>query len=303
MDNKILLLTLPLGGPLFSAVRSLVMGCLLPISTYGIQFLSGAASISNHLRLIQSSLLQPLRRVLGLPGSAQILSVLVECDCPTLIHFRQQQILSYVQRLVKLPIKHAARRLLGETFNRQETLVAAAAASLSSSSRSPSLFLTPSPQRPFIYEAIQAETDFKIECCKQLKVDSTLSPAEISPSDSIPPLSPLLPPPPLLFSSSLLSPLSATPPVIFSPVLPSNSFSLSSSSTPVALPSNSSAKINQPREKHSTLPSLKQIARKRTFEQWQASEGGATLKLCKKQPGRSEFLYLEPHLTQCYVVD
>ena len=45
-------------GPVFSAVRSMVMGCLLPMCSYGIQFLTGR-SIPHQLALIQSYLVLP----------------------------------------------------------------------------------------------------------------------------------------------------------------------------------------------------------------------------------------------------
>jgi hypothetical protein len=82
-----------LGGPHFSAVRAGAGRCLYSRSTYGCMFLSGP-QVEAWMRQLQSVIVRPLRQALGLPHSAHIVSILVECDCPTLALYRQQLLLS-----------------------------------------------------------------------------------------------------------------------------------------------------------------------------------------------------------------
>src|SRR5688572_6876101 len=64
-------------------------------------FISGPG-MEARMKSLQSTLVRPLRQFLGLPHSAHILSILVECDCPSLSHYRGQLLLSYVRRLQQL---------------------------------------------------------------------------------------------------------------------------------------------------------------------------------------------------------
>ena len=93
--------SLTVGGPHFSAVRALVMGAVISRATYGCIFLSGPG-LEARMRSLQSTVIRPLRQFLGLPPSAHILSILVECDCPSLLHYRAQLLLSYFRRLQSL---------------------------------------------------------------------------------------------------------------------------------------------------------------------------------------------------------
>jgi hypothetical protein len=99
------------GGPHFSAVRALYLGCVLPVCTYGIHFLSGGG-MAQKLGAIQSVAVKPLRRALGLPGTAHTLSILIEAECPTVALFREQLLLGFVQRVISLPAAHPARQML-----------------------------------------------------------------------------------------------------------------------------------------------------------------------------------------------
>lgn len=107
----------PVGGPHFSAVRALVMGGVYARCTYGCMFLSGP-QVEAQMRQLQSILVRPLRQALGLPGNTHIVSVLVECDCPTLAIYRQQLLLSYARRVRTLDPAHPARMQLERSQQR-----------------------------------------------------------------------------------------------------------------------------------------------------------------------------------------
>jgi hypothetical protein len=94
--------TLALGvPPLLPVVRRLVLATLVPIATYGSHVWSPIGCPSE--RALQSAIATPLRIALGLPPSAHLAGVLVECGVADLRALFHRSLLSFVGRVVEAP--------------------------------------------------------------------------------------------------------------------------------------------------------------------------------------------------------
>ena len=251
------------GGPHFSAIRALVLGCLYSRCTYGIQFIQ-LVGLQAKLERIQSYLIRPLRRVLGLSDSAHGLFILAESDCPTLDLFRQQLLLSYARRVEELPSSHSAwqqlhrsRRLLADGMLREVYL----------------------PRRPMLLEVLDAERTFG---------KSVLRPISFAPLQ-----------PPILHShlptilpfrtGEYLSRIfdRAVAESLAPPTTLSASDASAESQQSDGDPANRRTQQKQKRE------DLRNLARQLSFQRWQQQPSGAILRGVKTRQGRSHYLYLE----------
>lgn len=92
-------------GPM--VIRSLVKAIVIPIISYGFPLWKPSKLYSNR---IQSVLSFPLRRVLGLPRSAHIPSILMECGVPSILSTLHKHAILAYKRLHLLPDGHFAKQ-------------------------------------------------------------------------------------------------------------------------------------------------------------------------------------------------
>ena len=94
----------------FGAIRSLVLGLLLPSFAYGIAFWGRDLSAACLARF-DTALVQPLRRLLHLPPTTCKLGVLNECSCPSTAAWTTRELLLLYHRLCSLPYHNPAREM------------------------------------------------------------------------------------------------------------------------------------------------------------------------------------------------
>jgi hypothetical protein len=303
-----------LGGPHFSAIRTLVVGCLLPLCTYGLQFVSGLG-VAKRLAALQSVLVRPLRRVLSLPPSTHVLSILVECELATLPLFRYQLLAAYASRVGKLPLGHPARVQLVRSQAEYEadmadrTAAAAGAVAARVVGAGPLLAELPlaaapcsrfdwaAHRQPLLVDVVHAQQQLGVHVLKALQqANSQLQPLPAvvlasqpvfmhcnggqADADARQPLAPLSLPaqPPL--SSGSAAPLPVSPPS------PSSRPPSTSRPQPVYFPPDGVIE--------SAEEPVAAVARRVTYAQWQQQIAGRTLQQYKHESGRSWYLYLEP---------
>lgn len=97
-------------APHFAAVRSLVLGLLIPSFTYAIAFWGRNCS-NQQLRRLNAAITQPLRRFLHLPPTTHQLGVLVDTQCPSTAAWRQRELLLFNNRVSNLPTDHPSRQV------------------------------------------------------------------------------------------------------------------------------------------------------------------------------------------------
>lgn len=284
--------SLKTGGPHFSAVRAIVMGAVYSRATYGCMFISGPG-MEARMKSLQSTLVRPLRQFLGLPHTAHILSIFVECDCPIPAVFREQLLLGYVTRLQRM-------RDSGECRDHPAVLQLARSRWIQSCvERLPVpefLGWSESPnRRPFIRELDAVATGWGLNplqlnapptaahspetLLSVFRTVRTANPAEGESRSPVNHASAYGGGRPPLFAPRIMPAASTAP-------APAHS---SADADPVPIPSDSS-----PPPK---VPALKTLARRRTFDQWKAQHSGELLQRCKPNAGRSHYLYLEPRDT------
>jgi hypothetical protein len=321
-------------GPHFAAVRALVMGVVYSRCTYGILFLSGRG-LQEKLHRLQSVVVRPLRQVLGLPGNAHILSVLAEADCPAMSVFRQQLLLSYAQRVQGLPESHPARIHLLASYARHSLLAESPSPSRMRAAgitvdRKPLLFDILEAERDWGLHVLHKPSVDVIATATppaNTRRSRTRSSSGAVSSDS-PSAACLrdmylfqrvmgLSWPDAFTMATLLharsshdghTPAALGPPEPAGPAAsvtdssaPSRHMgelgSLSDSVASLSATSNSSDS-SQASTEPSAPVSLSQEARRRSFALWQQQQdGGKVLQTCKRFPGRSHYLYLEPRST------
>ena len=274
--------SLTVGGPHFSAIRALVMGGVYSRATYGCMFLSGPSTESRMLAL-QSAIVRPLRQALALPKTAHILSILVECDCPTLPIYREQLLLSYARRLRLLgsPAHPAVQQLQNSRLNQQ---IAAAGGRLRKA------WQEAGQRIPLLKEidrcsqkwgsAVLPEPPAAVEANRS----SSVNPLVFAESRQLSSAAPI----PAVSAAPASGIVQRPPPSLLDVIFPSRAAAGASSSSGANPATTADSKSPPP------LPSLSLLARRFTFKQWQQQDSGALLQRCKRQQGRSHYLYLEP---------
>jgi ribonuclease HI len=169
-----------IGGPHFSAIRAMVLGCVYSRATYGCMFISGIGVEKMMLRL-QSIVVRPLRQALGLPKSAHIPSVLVECDCPSLPLYRHQLLLSYARRCQLLNAAHPARLQL----ERSRRLHASLQAPRDKYSPKHPYTCVKDYCRPLLFDVLEAEQRFQTTVLRPLE-EAQAAPSQALSSPSPP---------------------------------------------------------------------------------------------------------------------
>jgi hypothetical protein len=283
-----------LGGPHFSAVRALVLGGVYSRSTYGCMFLSGP-HVDAWMRQLQSVIVRPLRQLLGLPRSAHIVSILVECDCPTLALYRHQLLLSYARRVQRMEAAHPASEVLQHSWSLLASLGQPVLAMVRGTwvprLRDSGVDET---RRPLLYDILEAErrcglrvldppSGLHFPASPQASSHPVPSVARGRLSAAIIEGEARLA---ALLQRVVASQDSDSPP---GAVVPAAAVLVqhAASSAPEVMPPQTTA---PPKEL-----SLSRLARLRSFQEWHAqTEGGALLRACKSKAGRSPYLYLEP---------
>jgi len=102
-------------GVSFTAIRSLVLGYVLPSFSYGILFWGRDAELSDTHRIaLQAQLATPLRVALSLPRTTHQLGVLEMCNVPTVAAITLRSQLTHLSRVCHpstLPESHPTKRL------------------------------------------------------------------------------------------------------------------------------------------------------------------------------------------------
>ena len=96
----------------FAAIRSLVLGLVLPSFDYGILFWGRSVDLPSSLvTSIQAQVATPLRVALSLPRTSHQLGTLLLCHVPTVSSLALRAQLSHLARVHSLPADHPTRRL------------------------------------------------------------------------------------------------------------------------------------------------------------------------------------------------
>jgi hypothetical protein len=104
------------GAPHFPAIRSLCVGYQRPRCAYALELWQPS---EKWLRAIQSLIVHPLQKVLRLPRFSHHVGALVDANCPSMIAFRQQQLLRfYVRATQGLPVDHPTYIAVQTDLNR-----------------------------------------------------------------------------------------------------------------------------------------------------------------------------------------
>jgi hypothetical protein len=98
----------------FSSVWRLCLSYLIPRWTYGAPFIRAIDSWTHRLQSLMAGV---IRKVLALPFSTHILSVLVEANILPLNTFNQHQLLRTAHNMSELPPTHAVSKIFTHDYN------------------------------------------------------------------------------------------------------------------------------------------------------------------------------------------
>jgi hypothetical protein len=145
------------GAPHFPAIRSLCVGYQRPRCAYALELWQPSEKC---LRAMQSLIVHPLQKVLRLPRFSHHVGALVDSNCPSMLAFRQQQLLRFYARATQgLPVDHPTYIAVQADLNRFRLHKA--------------VNFSPNCGLPTTWEALLVQQDW---CYRALEMNALLSP-------------------------------------------------------------------------------------------------------------------------------